>query len=616
VTVGNSGALFLLLLLPLIVLLHILLRRMESRKVSSLMIWERVQKRRKYRIPTLLILILQLLLVGLLSLAMADIRIPFTIPLRRENSVLLIDNSASMNVVEEGQSRLEDALKKAENVIKGSLGEVMIVTTSYPPRIISSYSNNREKLIDSLNSIEATELRNGVEEAMKIASASVTPEGSIIMISDGAFNYSPSETDNFKFIRAGKEFTGNLAITDFYLRKKISSESYELYMEVNNFSSETAEMNLVVYKGENEVKTLKGEMAPWTSRREIFTIDSAFEQEVRAELLADDLLSTDNRASAYISSNKRKRVLLVTPGNFFLEKALESIPEIQMEKFTGMLQKEREINITETPLLFTSAGIPVQEIPDNYDLVIYDRIPPNKNDQSGRFMYIDILPSGAGERAQQDKIKPQAVSISEKHPVTESVDFSGVTVLEARPPVGGPQIRELVSGGNTGLLYAQESTYLRFVYVPFDITDSDLPLRPSFPILIRNAVEWLTENYSREDIKQSRTGDPLFLGRMNPLYKSGIISLPSGREATIAGNSFVNTDLTGLYRMEYGKESQYFAVNLNSGDESDITSRFPEITEEEREEKTGEYKIPILSVLLILALLVLTFEWIVQEAKW
>lgn len=587
---------------------------MESKEVSSLLIWDRVRKKRKYKVPTFLILLFQILTVLFLSLASADLKVPFTIPLRRENSVLLIDNSASMSVVEEGRSRLDDAREKAINVVKGSLGEIMIITSSYPPQIISSYSSNKEQLISSIRSIEETDLGNGVEEAMKIASASVTAEGSIIMISDGAFNYVPSETDNFKFIRAGKESSGNLAITDFYLREMAGNIGFELYMEISNFSTERVPYDGEIYKNRELLEKISGELDPWSRTREIVELESEPDSEISAVLFSDDLLDCDDRASTYISSMSRKKVLLVSPGNFFLERALESIGDIYLERFSSLLERENSLTANTSPVFYNSAGIPVQEIPDNFDLVIYDRIPPRENDGTGRYLYIDVLPSRIRDNG--EKMRPQTVFISVKHPVTESLDLSGISVLQARSPLAGPQVQELVSGGNTGLLYALESRFMKSIYIPFDLTDSDLPLSPSFPVLIRNSVDWLTDGYSREKINQLVPGSTFSLGRILPRFKTGEVTLPSGRKIAIEGNSFSGTIRTGLYRMEYGGETQSFSVNLNNRDESDISSRFPEVTEEDREEKTGEYKFPLISLLMALALMALSAEWMIQEGKW
>jgi len=612
--IGNLTAFFLLLLIPIVLMLHILLRRMESRKVSSLLIWEKVNKKRKYKFPTILLLLMQIILLSIITLSLADIKVPFTIPLRKENSVLIIDNSASMNVVENGQSRLDDAKDKAINVLKGSSGETMIITAAKPPQIISSYTNDRDKLIEAVQSIKATELSNGIEEVMKISSASVTASGSIIMISDGAFDYIPSETSNFKFIRAGMEMKNNVGITDFFLREKSDGDSYELYMTISNFSGEEKNYHLNLYRGDEIIEKVSESIEAGAIKKQIFNIRSEPEKEIRAELDINDLLITDNRASTYISSNKRKRILLVTPGNFFLTKALESIPEVYVETYTGMLENESEIQADTEPLLYSSSGIPIQKIPDSFDVVIYDRIPPQQKDKTGRFIYIDVIPSGL--RNKQQKIQPQAVSVNREHPVLDSVDFSGVSVLEAWPPIIGPHIMELVSGGNTGLLYALESKFLKFLYIPFDLTDSDLPLRASFPVLISNSVNWLTDGYKREEIIQLKTGDSFIIGRADPDFDESSIVFPTGKRAVIQGNYFDETNQSGLYKFEYADTLYFGAVNLNSSDESNITSRFPEVSEEDREEKTGEYKFPMITIFLILALITLTAEWMIQEEKW
>jgi len=613
--IGNISALYLLLLIPLIILLHILLRRMEKHEVGSLLIWERVKRKHKYKFPTFLLLLFQILVIAAFAFSLADIQVPFTLRLRKENSVLVIDNSASMNVIEDGRSRLEDAKEKAIHVVKNSSGEIMIISSAKHPEIITSYSNDRDELINGIKSIMATDLSNGIEESMKIASASVTPNGTIIMISDGAFDYIPSETDNFKFIRAGRESIFNIGITDFYLREKTNDDAFELYMTINNFSSEEIPYELVLRKGDDAFEREQTVIYPGEEKKLIYDLRSESEKEISAELIIDDLLTADNRASAYISANRRKRILLVTPGNFFLEKALKSIPDILIEIYSGMTESDsiQQLN-QQFSSIQSSSGIPIQKIPDDFDVVIFDRIPPPRQDDSGRFIYIDIIPSGI--RTEQTKIRPQAVSINKKHPVLTSVDFNNVNILQAWPPLSGPQIEELVSGGNTGLLYAMDGKYLKYVYLPFDITESDLPLRSTFPILMKNSIEWLTDGYNREEIIQHNTGDSFYIGTTDPLYSESEIIDPNGNKSIINDNFFKQSYHTGLYRFQYANELFFGSININNKDESDISSRFPEVTEEDKEEKTGEYKFPVITILLILTILLLVSEWLIQEDKW
>ena len=612
--IGNIYSFFLFLLIPLLIILHILFRRMETHTVSSIFIWDKVKKKNQYKFPTFLLLLFQILAVSFFILSLSDIKVPFTLNLRKENTVLIIDNSASMNVIENGKNRLDDAKDKAINVINSSSGEIMIISAAFPPKIITSYNSNRDELIKAVKSVKQTELSNGIEESMKIAFASVTPSGSIILISDGAFNFLPSETDNFKFIRAGLEKSSNIGITDFYLRKKTIGDAFELYMTISSFSEVDINFSYRINVGDQLLLEEETLISPGEVIQLIYDITSVSETEVSAELIVEDLLKSDNSASAYISSNSRKRILLVTPGNFFLENALNSIPGIITETFTGMLESEETVQANKSPLIYNSSGIPVQEIPDNFDVVIFDRIPPPRRDETGRFIYIDVIPSGI--KTAYEKVEPQAVSINVNHPVLKSVDFSKVTILKAWPPLEGPQIQELVSGGNTGLLYAVDSKFLKFVYLPFDLTDSDLPLRSTFPILIKNSIDWLTTGYSREEIIQYKTGDSFFIGTADPQFIESKITDPDGLRFTIDDNLFRDSFKTGLYRFEYGGQFFFGSINLGNSDESDISSRFPEVTEEDREEKTGEYKFPIISLLILITLILLTIEWMIQEDKW
>ncbi len=611
--IGNSIVLILFLLIPIIILLHIIFRRIISKNVSSLFIWEKILKKKKYKFPTVLLLLFQILVISGLILALAEIQVPFTLKLRKENIVLVIDNSASMNVIEDGKSRLDDAKEKAIKVIKNSSGKVMIISSSYPPRIISSYNQNRKDLLKSIGSIRKTDQRNGIEESMKIASASISPSDSIIMISDGAFDYIPPETRNFKFIRAGQEKSYNLGITEFSLRKKINTDSYELYLAISNYSLENIKYKLEIRSGNNTIENFSYENSPGEIKRVILDINSESENQIEAELVVDDLLKSDNIASTYISSNNNKSILLVSPGNFFLEKALESIPGMDIERFSGMLDR-KEDNPKYNLTLKDSSGIPVYLIPDNYDVVIFDRIPPPERYDSGKFFYIDSIPSGI--RTEQQKVKPQSITENFKHPILDSVNFHKISILKAWPPIGNPQIKELVSGGNTGLLYTHNSKYLKFIYLPFDLTDSDLPLQSSFPILIKNSINWLSANSNRKEIIQFQTGDSVITGTASTKYEDSLITDPEGGKITISDNVFSDTIKTGLYKFEYGMNSFFGSVNLIDNDESNISSRFPEVTENDKEEKTGEYKFPIISLLLLLSLILLTIEWFIQENKW
>lgn len=471
----------------------------------------------------------------------------------------------------------------------------MILTAADPPEIVLSYSKDRKELLKSITSISQTDLSNGIEETMKIASASVKASGSIIMISDGAFDYIPSETDNFKFIRAGKEKRYNLGITDFYLREKTLNNSFELYVSITNFSEEKIDYGLNIYKKDFLIESLKDSILKGETKKFLFQFESENEIEIVGELEIRDLLKSDDKASAYIGVNDNKKILLISPGNFFLEKALNSIPGIILEKTDSSDQS-------------------ILNYSDEYDIVIFDRIPPPRQDNSGRFIFIDVLPSGI--RSEYEKIKPDIISVVRKHPVLESVDFSKVTILKTWAPLAGPQIEELVTGGNTGLLYVAETKYLKFVYLPFDLTDSDFPMRASFPILIKNSINWLSDEYNKEDIIQYKTGDNFNIGKADPVFKETVVYFPDKKKTIIKGNLVTKANYTGLYRFEYADEFYFASVNLTDRDESDISSRFPDLSEDEKDERTGEYKFPVISILLLAAIVLLTIEWLVQEDKW
>ena len=91
---------------------------------------------------------------------------------------------------------------------------------------------------------------------------------------------------------------------------------------------------------------------------------------------------------------------------------------------------------------------------------------------------------------------PVATEIRRDHPLLAHVSLADLNVSQARRlvPAAGDQV--VVSALGAPLLIARDRPNLRVVALAFDPRQSDLPLRPAFPLLLANAIDWLTDDDS------------------------------------------------------------------------------------------------------------------------
>ena len=177
-------------------------------------------------------------------------------------------------------------------------------------------------------------------------------------------------------------------------------------------------------------------------------------------------------------------------------------------------------------------------------------------------------------------------------------------------------LRPIVESHDTGLMYAFEENGLRAVYLGFDLTRSDLPLRVAFPVMMGNIFEWLQPRkflFSSSQIEAGRPF-PIYLG---PQTEALSIAPPFGtwEEYRPKSNPFKyeKTTRVGIYTVAEGERWDHFAVNLVNETESNI--RTPHFDPEDRDglSQTGpapvEEEVPLWMFFLGAAAVAMILEW-------
>jgi hypothetical protein len=168
----------------------------------------------------------------------------------------------------------------------------------------------------------------------------------------------------------------------------------------------------------------------------------------------------------------------VTEGNYFVERAVRSLG----------LKSE----------VLSPQQYAVQQ-PAAESVIIFDQYAPPRLPEKGRFLFFGVVPPGeklAGAAADKaGPIKDIAVKGWKRdHPVLRDLDLGKLYVAEAMkldPPAGWDV---LVEGAKGPLVVARRGPGRSEIVVAFDTTETNWPLKSSFPVFLYQATKWLAQS--------------------------------------------------------------------------------------------------------------------------
>ncbi len=609
-----------LLAIPILILYMLRLRRREV-IVSSTLLWQKLVRDREANAPWQklrrnLLLFLQLFILGLLVLALA--RPYLTVPsLVNRSVVVILDGSASMQATDVAPSRFAAAQAEANRLIAalGSGHRMTIIQAGRTPRVLAAATADRQALTEA---IAAAGPGSGTADwgaafALASGAAQGFQDARVVILSDGGVPEGlpslPAETVYVPIGRSGE----NLAIAALATRPV--EGGVQLFASVTNEGLEPQEALLSVEVDgrlfdARRVKAPAGETVEfvWSLPETVGRI---------AARLSDnpgDFLPLDDQAAAVHQGGVTHRVLVVGEGNLFLEQVLGVLPGLQPVKAqpgSDLLDPEAD------PFdLVVFDGVTLPDPPPAADLLIID---PQPGEGSAPLLDVTGVVTGT-----QNTSAIRAVS----SPILQFVDWNGVNIRQMRQ-VAATWGEPLVEAAGGPLLITGEQGGRRIAVLTFDLQESDLPLKISFPILMANLVDWLRpgrsfnapENLAPEDLvtlapDSSATG--VRITRPDGTTWEGAF----GEDALL----YDETGQLGHYRVEVvdgagSREAGWFAVNLFAPAESRIQPAADIVVGAIPLQKgTGDEvgQLELWPWLAGLALLVLLIEWWIfhQGTRW
>lgn len=639
-------------LIPPLIALYFLKLRRQQRVVPSTFLWKKAVEDLQVNAPfqrlrRSLLLLLQLMILGLgiFALGVPMCRVADQ---HREALVLMIDQSASMNVKEaDGRTRLEQAKQEAKKVVDNMAPDAKAMVIAFCDRAVVAgvFDSDKASLKARIDSIEPTESTSELAEAFTLAEAktqnaliaseeagadqppaSAAIPARVMLFTDGRIEDAAKisverlNLEEMTVERVGAR-ADNVAIIAMDARRQYEKpDVVQVFATVRNFGLEPVKVDAALYLddqfADSQEIQLAGaplEAAPGTTTRErgneAMPAESgdgepvgadgeaasaegekeedepaasgaaasvAFDEisfpesgTVEVRLLVEDALEADNRAWAVVEPPRDLSVLLVSDGNFLLEKALDSLGV----EWKGMTLSEYEAD---------SDLIEGQR--SRFDVVIFDggsteRLPP------GAYFFWGSVPKLEGFAVGKTIDNQRIFNWDETHPVLRHVAVSSIEVFEWKELVLPAEAASLIDGETSPVLATYSAQGRQFLICAFRIvTENEFGepqintywiTEPDFIVFLQNAIQYLASALAPTAAHGVAPGTPVTLSAAGSGENVTVIR-PDGTPDRIATAgyltvSYARTRNTGLYRLDpLPAQGGRFAVNLFNPIESNV----------------------------------------------
>ncbi len=503
-------ALGILLSVGTVLLLYLLRPEPQPVVVPSNLIWRRVldERRRREDFWRWLISLLIALGIGLAILLAVGRPTPRAVAEAGGRTVLVLDNAPGMAATgPRGVSRWEQARAHARHLIQsGNEASEFLLLDTAGQRGGRSFTSSREALADLEAMVPVHGAEHGFPSLDDILApeSGETPSARVVFVGDGvAVPDLPPGVERLSVF----EPVANAGITAFDVRPLPTDPGrFEAFVEAVHHPVEpgagtaVAVLQIDGAGGANLRRPLR--LEPGVPEGSAIPLEGFVSGPLRAALAVsgEDGFPADDVAHAYVPSRNRLRVVLLGPGNPYLEAGLRLDPRVTLSRADAIesvdpaavdllaISGQAPAGIPPLPVLFAGTGSA-------------DWLPPRLDDASG-------VPAVALRTHAEDHPLLRGL-------VLEDAVAPADTAFDAR--AGAWDV--LLGDARAGLLVARDRPRPVLAFA-FPVALSNLPLLPDFPVLLSRALGWLT------DVEVRRTG----LGPVRIGVASGAVFDDEGNE--------------------------------------------------------------------------------------
>ena len=497
------------LIVPIV--LYLVHHRPQRHRVSTLLFFKTLAREHQEapwlrRLKRLLSLLLTLLVLAASVGAMAQLIIAPSGEDERQ-IVVLIDRSASMAAIDGGETtRLDTAIDAIEDRLAAIPRSVPISIVVYDdrPEVLLARSLDRREVARTFRSIQPTPIEGVEASALRLARriAAIETPSAVWHVTDIAepidddaapaednARAEPAADNDIRVHRwsVAADRPVNVGISGFALRRMpMQRDRFEAFIQVHASGPEPVDADMEVRLDGRVAALRKVRIEPGEPQRMLIPVSAGENATIQIDVLNvdDDALPLDDRVVARVPPLKPIRVLWITPqADPFTELALAALGE------------DRQINIFQ--------GGPDAYPPDEpVDVVLFQGWMPDKLPADTPVVAINP-PTSVGpiaiRKLDGDGLPLQRLRVTDpEHPLLLGVASGRIEPVQTAI-IGVDAMRSGIDPiwiGDAGpVLAAGTSEGRRIVVLAIDPSRSpSLPLLPSFPLLVGNAIYWSTES--------------------------------------------------------------------------------------------------------------------------
>jgi hypothetical protein len=414
--------------------------------------------------------------------------------------------------------------------------------------VVANEATDRGRISQAIESVQASTAASDLTDALKLANslAKRARGAEVLVVTDDAFSASPDVTLEVpvRVLSVGRE-RDNQAIAALAVRADSSGLKRTLFVSVANYSAATVGRSLQILADGVPVTARDLYLDPLT--RADIVIDelppgtSVVEARLSPATDGDepagppDYMPLDDAAWAIVPPDRLRRVLLVGPGNVYIQNAFSLLPNVELygataEQWPTTTGKEKFD-------LFVFDGFVPVDLPNKPVLAF---APPQTSPLGVVVGTLDEF--GMGQPAVND-------------PVLRGVDLTRLHIAKTQHMELPAWARPILPGSDGPLLYAGVRDTQPTAVFAFDIRNSDLPLQVAWPIMVSNlAGELLGLNSTALD--PLAPSSPIEIP-ITPDAQGVRVTLPDGTVETLppgatgaSSVTFVSTRQLGVDRAE------------------------------------------------------------------
>ncbi|QLH83436.1 DUF7408 domain-containing protein [Halosimplex pelagicum] len=468
------------------------------------------------RISRSLLLLIQILAILLLAGSLAAPYVPVQERAVVEETVLVVDTSASMATTDGGETRLDRALAAADEEVTT---RTSVVTTSGGGRVLVR-RGPPSAARDALGGLEATDAPGDLRGAVAQARALAEEDVRVVVLSD----FQGSEwADAVRGLRARdvsvslRQFAGGGAGNVGFVDRRFGGS--EVTFSVRNFGEESVTRTVSLGDSQREVELAGGDVATVT-----FPVPAGASE---ARLSPGDDFATDDAVPVVAPEDPTVDTLVLTNDrNRYLTTALSLVDQVDL-----------------------TVDNPPTTVEDDYDVILYSNVDADSllpgNVQAGR----DTLAAGGGVAVQAQEEMPDRLSDllliepsgtasaptvrrTTETDLTEGIDFQAPDEYLTGSLRSGETLVELRDG--TPLLATDSRDGGRLLYYGYIEERSSFKYNYQYPVFWKRAVFDLA---GREPLSalNHETGDTVQFGADRVEGPSGRLRGPTAtvREAGV-----------------------------------------------------------------------------------